>query len=347
MVVIDALDESGDREERTKLLSIFRKFTAQLRKDFRFVISSRPEEDIAISLFLNPLIKVKRLDDIERQSTDADIYVMVSELLPSIPTLDVQYPDQQWRYMLVQKAEGIFQWAATACLVIRGNGKRRNSRKQFEAVMAAESHLYSLYLTVLNGIFEITDSEDMVTFRTILGAVLVAREPLTFDALSNLYSGEDSDFIISPLGSLLSGTADDNPITPLHTSFRDFLSDPVHAGVFLVDHTVANKQMSLATLQCLNRDLHFNMGILGTSYLQSIMQVDLPKHIIYSSRFWADHVSHVTLSFEVPEKVKIFLHSNFLYWLEVLSLTGNMAVAIPSLSIANQVSRSLHMKNNN
>lgn len=337
VVVIDALDESGNHEERAEILSILRKTHEQRQKDFRFLITSRFEQDIADALFRNPHIDMERMHDIDRQSTDADIYRMICELLPSVPSLDARYPNHRWRHMLVQKAEGIFQWAATACRVIQGSGKRRNHHTQFEALMSAGSQLYSLYLAVLDDIFDSHDVNDMRVFRAIIGAVLVAREPFTVDTLKRMYAEEDCNFVITPLGSLLSGTADGEPITPLHTSFRDFVIDSIHAGAFSVDLTVSNQQMSLLTLRCMNRNLTFNMGNCRSSYFASKMSSHLPAHVIYSCRFWADHINPENLDIDILQDLMTFFHSNFLYWLEVLSLTGSMNIAGPSLTIVTEV----------
>lgn len=330
VVVVDALDESGDEKERKAILSILRDGAKDLPTRFRFLITSRFEDDIAEALSANPRINIEHIQDIERQSTDSDIMLMLYQLLPSVPILDARYTNGAWRRMIVHKAEGNFEWAATACRFIRGNGKRVNPWKQFETIMATGSQLYGLYTTVLHNLFDVHNDDTMGSFRVQLGAILVAREPLTLNALGNLYPEEDFAFIIVPLGSLLSGTVDNSPITPLHTSFRDFLFESTEAGLFSLNSNTANLGMLQATLTCIVRDLHFNMGNIASSYYPtSGKAADLLSHVSYACRFWADHweAADVTHQQRHEEEIKKFLGSNFLYWLEVLSLIGKLSIA--------------------
>jgi len=75
--------------------------------------------------------------------------------------------------------------------------------------------------------------------------------------------------------------------------------------------------------------LHFNMGNLESSVTKN---VDIPSTIrsvispliSYSSLFWMDHVIHTPSDEKMMEAVRFVLYEKLLFWLEVMSLTGNV-----------------------
>jgi hypothetical protein len=64
-------------------------------------------------------------------------------------------------------------------------------------------------------------------------------------------------------------------------------------------------------------------------------------HLSYGCWFWSDHLLATTYEIGILNELRNFLHSRFLYWLEVLSLTGNVIIAskmLMSIQEWNQVS---------
>jgi hypothetical protein len=74
--------------------------------------------------------------------------------------------------------------------------------------------------------------------------------------------------------------------------------------------------------------LRFNIARLETSHCRNADVPDLairiheeiPPHLSYACRFWADHLGATEYDTVVFNEVKDFLHCRLLYWLEVLSL---------------------------
>ncbi|KAN0126434.1 hypothetical protein V8E52_000074 [Russula decolorans] len=112
LVVIDALDESGDTTSRIGLHAFLAKNLIRLPSNFRMVITSRPEHAIVSALVEAKSVKVKYMDDTELAAgTHGDILAFFRERLPS----------NQFRHYaeaLAVKAEGLFQWAAVASQLI-------------------------------------------------------------------------------------------------------------------------------------------------------------------------------------------------------------------------------------
>jgi hypothetical protein len=103
--------------------------------------------------------------------------------------------------------------------------------------------LDNLYEEVLNQYFKTLEAQ--IVFRSIMGQLLAAIEPLS----------------IGSLGSLLSHvTSSDQtrPIVPLHTSFRDFLTNK-KSDVFYVDLGDAYQQLAHSCLGLMLDNLKFNI----------------------------------------------------------------------------------------
>src|SRR6266436_2089933 len=112
LVVIDALDESGDTTGRTGLHTFLAKNLIRLPSNFRVVITSRPEHAIVSALMPAPSVKIKHMNDPELAAeTNKDISTFLRGRLPL---------DRFGGYVeaLAVKAEGLFQWAAVASELI-------------------------------------------------------------------------------------------------------------------------------------------------------------------------------------------------------------------------------------
>jgi hypothetical protein len=63
LVVIDALDESGDTTSRTGLHAFLAENLKRLPSNFRVIITSRPEHAIISALARAPSVKIKYMND--------------------------------------------------------------------------------------------------------------------------------------------------------------------------------------------------------------------------------------------------------------------------------------------
>ena len=357
LVVIDALDESGDTTSGNGLHAFLAKNLIRLPSNFRVVITSRPEHDIMTELVEAQSVKIKYMNDTELAAdTYQDILAFFHQRLSS---------DEFKFYVesLAVKSEGLFQWAAVASQLILhpparfGYDKEKCIKHLLEpsANRRGQDLLDGLYIDVLEGYFDDQEARDL--FRTVVGLLITSIEPLSFRSLIPLRQhpsfDEDNDAaatgILSRLGSLLSNVNSSDrslPIIPLHTSFRDFLTDKAKSGEFYVDVHDAHGQLAYSCLNLLLDPvdgLKFNICELETSYLANDDVEDLstrvdkhiPPALLYACRFWDDHLKHTDFKADLFRKLRTLFKEKFLFWLETLSLTRNIRLAPSAFATVN------------
>ena len=353
LIVIDALDESGDTTGRTGLHKFLAEHLCELPSYFRILITSRPENGIEPAFDNATSVHIKHMEDHDLAAkTGEDIRAYVKANLASGLF-------QKYGVRLAEKAEGLFQWAAVACEYITDPPAGYTQKDCIDAVLkhsrdlrpggqGALNWLYQLYMEVLGGYFK----EDYVKdrFRSVMGQLLAAFEPLSIDSLTTLRQHlRDPDYddsvvaIVKCLGSVMSNvTSSDKtlPIVPLHTSFRDFLTDETSSGSFYINLAEAHSEVAYSCLDLMVEKLKFNICHLESSYLPNSKVPDLqsridryiPLALNYACRFWDDHLELITFEHGVFIKLRSVFEEKFLYWLEALSLIGNLGLATPALS---------------
>ena len=258
----------------------------------------------------------------------------------------------------------MFQWAAVASQLIQdppghfGYSKKRciNHLLKLSTNRNGQDPLDELYKEVLEGYF--TDQEARLLFRSVVGQLITSIEPLSIRSLTTLrrHSDDDDDdddddgdgvvILLRRLGSLLSNvnsSDEDLPIIPLHTSFRDFLTNKEKSGEFCVGLRDAHRQLAHSCLNVLLKDLKFNICNLETSYLANKDVTDLssrvdkhiPPFLLYACRFWDDHLEHIGFETDLFGKLRTFFEKKLLFWLEALSLTNYMGLASTACSALN------------
>jgi hypothetical protein len=337
VIVIDALDESGDQASREQLLRAISEHIVEMAfpTNLRFFITARPETDILNELPFCPQIVRKQMGDIPQHTTEEDIQKFIHHSLHRYAELESYWPDQEWCRLLVHHSQTLFQWASTACNFIRGHGAVGvNLRRRFELLVQVDNSegvhpLDRLYRTILEQQFTLNVARS--DFREVMAVVLSLNEPLSITSLSTLFIGRLSiRDIIEPMGSLLDRVLDEEkPIRPLHTSFRDFLLDGTRSLVF---HIHIQPQHSLclgrALLACMWNMLRFNICDLKDSRARNTAIPDLPSrvnkaippHLAYSCQYWMDHLQHADCTPDLLNEVTLFFKDVFPYWLEAISL---------------------------
>jgi NACHT domain len=357
LVVIDAIDESGDTTSRIGLHAFLAKHLIRLPSNFRVVITSRPEHAIVSALVEAQSVKIKYMDDTELAAgTHEDILAFFQQRLPSNEF-------KHYVEALAVKAEGLFQWAAVAHQLILdpparfGYSKEKCTKHLLEPSTNRHGQdlLEGLYKDVLEGYF--IDQDARVLFCSVVGQLIASIKPLTIRSLIPLrqhaFYDEDSDAavtgILSRLGSLLSNvnSSDKNlPIIPLHTSFRDFLTNEDKSGDFYVGVRDAHHELAVSCLNLLLDPLDglkFNICKLETSYLadDDVEDLDIrvdehiPPALLYACLFWDDHLNHADFKMDLFRKVESLFKKKFLFWLEALSLTRNIDLAPSAFATLN------------
>jgi hypothetical protein len=352
LVVIDALDESGDTSGEDGLHRFLADNLSLLPSNFRVLITSRPEDGIERAFLDAESVVIKHMDDQElAANTQNDILAFLQKKLQKrLPSRDCE----QYGEALARRAEGLFQWAAVACGYILEPKLVRSRQGRIEQLLnsaaGGQDPLTELYKGVLEEYFSDEDAQDL--FRSVLGQVLAAFEPLSIQSLTTLRQhtsndeADNSDSVVEVLrylGSLLSNVTSSNhmlPIVPLHTSFRDFMINEEKSSIFYVDIRLAHYQLADSCLGLMLHSLKFNICNLKTSYLankdvedlEACIAQHLPPALSYACHFWDDHLKHVDFDTDLFGKLQTFFGEKFLFWLEALSLMNGVGLVVPALS---------------
>ncbi|ETW77143.1 hypothetical protein HETIRDRAFT_118589 [Heterobasidion irregulare TC 32-1] len=368
VIVIDALDECGDVPSRQGLLELLVSKMADLPSSVRILLTSRPEADVERLFKPNAHMILKRMQDISPQLTELDITAYIHNRL-SGPSYSVI--DDARKSALVSRCEGLFQWASVACTFIIGLGiTGLEPLDRYNLLIEGKVHetagLDGLYTTVLSYLFPIQrsaalDESIMDGFRFIMALVLTTFEPVSVKSLSEMSRNvEDGiislrpESILGGMGSVLRGVAEEEPIRPLHTSFRDFLLDPSRSGRYHVDTSRTHRDLTLASLHIMEKQLAFNICHLESSYLLNRHIPDLadrvresiPAHLSYSCRFWESHLqaigAGVASELKVLKGIEVLLKEKLLFWLEVMSLLGAVSGAARAVASIVKWASGLH-----
>ena len=349
VIVIDALDECGGlrhdssgKDDHKGLLHTLKRW-AQVDglKKFKLVITSRQEDDISrifpesISIHINipSGSNVKPGDN-----TSHDIRIFLESRLDSMGEGDAWI--KRALDHLVPRAAGIFIWATTVADFLEVDPRVRfdilESKKQGDNTEGLDE-LYSLYLTVVGASFGRICEEEIQGIVSVMGAMIFAKQPLSDDVLLMLPGVRigDSD-ILRLIRKGLMSVLDSGPVLHFHhRSFEDFLLSSyfrqqlqLHKLSGVSDREFHERQLSLLCLKAMaSSELHFNMGNLDSSTIKSVdidVESAISPLISYSSLFWVDHLIQTPSDEKMMEAVKFVIYEKLLFWLEVMSLTGNV-----------------------
>ncbi|KAG5636802.1 hypothetical protein H0H81_006824 [Sphagnurus paluster] len=160
LIVIDALDESGDMNSRQQILPILagklgktQGHIKNLPPNFRILVVSRPLPDIDLAFKDTTYIQRKAMENI--LSTEADILNYISNQFsdPEIGTTLVDFS-----VALALEAGGLFEWARLACAYVKGEndtGVGMTPEQHFTAIMSRKKDvplldgMYKLALEII------------------------------------------------------------------------------------------------------------------------------------------------------------------------------------------------------
>ena len=360
LMVIDALDETGDERSREQILRMLagnlNPFSSELTKfptNLRILVTSRPLDDIRDVLDIASHVRHVSVDDTSHVSTESAEHDIQLYICTKLGGSRSAFNDGHFK-VLSQKSDGLFEWARLACEHIMGKNRVGvNPMKRFKDLVTGSSEkgtplLDKMYHNILAEIMP-EDDEAIAAFRSVMGQIIASLEPLSLSALNAMrlhFPSGDGDYrveqVIGPMGSLITGTADSQtPIRPLHASFYDFLTDKSRSNKFYVDTSLVEGGLAFASMRVMEHRLCFNICSLESSYLPNSAVLDLeervkkfiPAELSYSCRFWAMHVRAMSFDSSLAKEIQAFFDGErILFWLEALGLMGNLGSSVGALS---------------
>ena len=306
------------------------------------------------------------LHDVEPSQVDSDIRLFFrhkfSELARRRPGLD-GWPTEEQLRVLYERAAGLFIYAAATVKFI--DKQSGNPRKQLDLLLQSPESsvreaktkfkenmtLDSLYTSILQGAFgDDDDSDNDPKVRSVLGAMVLAANPLSPSAIAMLLSFDTDDVspLLSSAQSLLILQDDvHHPVRPFHKSFPDFITDPDRCTNkrFHVSPPSHHSQLLICSLDLMDRMLDKNMCMLpdlvansDVSDLKERIEQYIDPALQYACRSWHTHLvsgrSTSVSTLEITSTIHRFLEEKLLLWLEVLSVLGAVRNAVDALQAA-------------
>jgi len=341
VVVIDALDECGGLDgqysgRRKNLLKTLANWSRLPRK-FKLIVTSREENDIERLFSKTPHhpIKIMSGQMVDEQSSD-DICMFLTDRLQDIATqyprsLSPDWPGADIIEELAEKAAGLFIWAETVVKFVALGEPQQQLRQVFDGGEAGD--MAALYRQILGMGFRDPNEEVVKNFHSVVGAIILAKAPLSFSALVQLLSKEGSsvEHICNGLQSVLDSKS---TLEFHHQSFVDFLLDQKKCPtIFLIDQARERRNLTLSVLRAMKNSLRFNICCLESSYSRNIDIQDLPSreteyiplHVSYSCWWWSSHLRETEFDLEIFVTIQYFMRDQFLWWLEVMSITKRVS----------------------
>ena len=241
LIVIDGLDES-DYHDRNELLEVIANHFCKLPVWIRFLVTSRPERNIAKTLrHLQPF----QLEAEDEQNQN-DIKRFIGKKLECIPEAENTNDIVE---NLVKKSEGLMLYAYFLLLYIEENPSVLKQGDEKGNLPLGISAVYHRYFKRLENelMTELGIKED--SFLNFLSALAASREPLPIDFASRLLLS--STTVMANKRKLLKAINSVSSLLPVrgdrlhifHKSIKDWLTDECCYGVhdFIVDESEGHR----------------------------------------------------------------------------------------------------------
>ena len=209
IIVLDALDECGDQGSREPLLEILATKFSTLPTIFRFLITSRPEEDIRSRLMASNL--VMSLESMVKGDAFSDVRTFIKSQLGAIRTkknLPINWPPANQVSLLVKNSEGLFIWASTMCKLIDTAPVHNVDAILSRASGRGMQGLDLLYATTLEKSYTwgSGDFDSWKPFRSLMALVLFSPMNLndaTVDIMLGISGAASSQYILAFYSALI------------------------------------------------------------------------------------------------------------------------------------------------
>ncbi|THZ98194.1 hypothetical protein D6C82_05944 [Aureobasidium pullulans] len=362
VLVIDALDEcSNENDIKGIIRTMARQQLPHAR--LRIIITSRPETLVRLEFSdkCNILHSSLSLDDVPQHVIDADLARFLHSRFDAIRDhqegLTEDWPGLHALNKLLRRCGGLFIYAETLCLYLEEDCQHSQSRLETvlnKTTLQGKGHttaLDDMYLTVLTNAFKnlskLSESEkdrSKDLYDHVVGSIVVLQDDLSASTLSCLIRVSRFDImaILHRLRSVIKQLGIESPITLLHETFREFVSDQrrckdVHLAV---DTKIAHRRTFNDCLHVLSAHLKQDLcdlkdpGIaVDDPRVDSVKLLDgLPLHVQYAVCHWTSHLERGGIDAADLCAIDTFLHKHLLHLVEAMSWLKKYAEAVESIS---------------
>ena len=260
LIIVDALDEINDRGGLAFFKELLDTINAAGLRGLKFLVTSRPDPNIAHLCASFASKTVCRLYDVPRATIQADIVTYLKAKLPALR-------EHEQLTELADKADGLFIYAATAVRYItpRYNVTKGEQLQRMGKLLNDISHIVKnpdtqslvddLYEQILWTAFSDLDNDMFRTRLNILHTVLCTQERVSISVAAALHS--DSDDMRDVAGAIVQDLHavlyfKDGRVFWYHASFPDFIFTPSRSRFASpVNHVVDMSLISTHTMPSL------------------------------------------------------------------------------------------------
>ncbi|CUA73260.1 putative WD repeat-containing protein alr3466 [Nostoc sp, PCC 7120] [Rhizoctonia solani] len=343
-VVIDALDECGDRDSRIRVVQMLHDMS-QLVPWLKVIVTARPEVDI-VDYFRHHFTH-QSIVHLQTYDASDDIRAYIEDQIGNLSWKE-QCPNDITS-QLTSLAQGLFLWAAVAINYIKKSSILGRSRLQ--KVIDNENspvteHFDVLYTRALRAAMGDDSDEAKVVYQRCIGSILAVSgsDPLSVLDLESLLLATRQieegvlEKVVESLGPLVL-VKDRQHVIFHHFSFKDYISNPLRSGGFSIQVKQYKADLANCCLTFMQQHLRFNICGLKSSHVQNTEVLDLSTRIHsqigsvlkYACIYWVDHFI-VSPNQALVNIVRRFMEGpQLIYWIEVLSLLGCLNTGLAGL----------------
>jgi hypothetical protein len=333
-LVIDALDECSGMQD--SLLHLLADKAQDLPKKAKWIITSRNEPQIKRKLENNPSIYHTSLE------LNSDHVTLAVREFIRVKVKDLNYDEPMRKEVetyLTANADGTFLWVALVCQELKNIHEKRKVQSR---LYRFPSGLEPLYGRMLEQIKNLPDYDDHEYCMKVLRTAVLAYRPLhltEFIFAADLPDKEFTDLkdvrqLISQCGSFL--TVRHKTVYFIHQSAKDFLSNTKGCWIFPTTKEDEHYLIADRLLRLMYQKLKRNICDLDRLDVEGAEPTIISQHISsvlqYSCRYWVDHSEDGKVSLDDEGPVHFFLQKYCMYWLEVMSLVGEIPQAMAILT---------------
>jgi len=360
--VIDALDECGgkptageapntdsDRMVSELLTALVDLSRSSVKLPVKFLVTSRPEthirdtpvSDITFSTILH-------LHTVGTEQVTSDIRLYISTRLFSSPKLRARFTADD-ADLLARLSDGLFIVATTALKYALGEGIDAAASRFKTLLNSARDGLSSGAAVPLDSMYSLilmdtarvgqVHADELNALLQLLASLLSAQMALSVAALADILD-QDKDEVRARLSRLHAVVYvpddDDEPsLRVLHASFGDYLFHRAPSAIS-ISQSLGHVIMARGCLHFMAKYLHFNVSQSQSSYHTNPATkpgtITLPLE--YACLQWIYHVSGLPSVSSLEEDIHNIFRAKFLFWLEVMSVLGQVRRAIAMLVFA-------------
>ncbi|EGO23186.1 hypothetical protein SERLADRAFT_357012 [Serpula lacrymans var. lacrymans S7.9] len=351
VIVVDSLDECEHDYMVLELITLLAELLRACTIPLRILFTSRTESHIQAK-FNEPEIQVMtHAMELRAFNAEDDIrsylkhsFGEIVERHQILRHVAAPWPSEHDFNSVVEKSSGLFIFATTVVKFVEDRhhdprmrlGKVLNEETSSDPASSAYTDLNILYLDI------ICISPQVDHCQLLLGVIRYVSEPISIHDLDILLNAPDVDvrFVLSALKSvILIPDNEDEEVRIYHTSFGEFLSNRERSKDYFIDPDTHHHNIAQLCLQLMVKQLKRDMcDIRDPSKLNSEVEDPCRPATSYSCRYWSFHLSRVphngSLDASLVNVLREFASKSLLYWMETLSLLGELEGAVSTLHTA-------------